>query len=164
MVLGVSETVTEILSIPDWYRFDERKGRRSALGVVTQAALMEGADLAEFLSAFDGGVWTPARLVSALLGGMGTERDAEKGPGACEANPVLIPTCRINRLPGIIEIGESKMTGLCTMATEKSDDDKKRDEGLLRMLKTRPKRNVELKIGKPRKPGRRKTQKKKQNQ
>jgi hypothetical protein len=30
--------------------------------------------------------------------------------------------------------------------------DQRRDEGLLRMLKTRPKRNEELKLGKPRNP------------
>jgi hypothetical protein len=35
---------------------------------------------------------------------------------------------------------------------DKSDDDKRRDEGLLRMLKTKPKQNKDLKLGKPRNP------------
>jgi hypothetical protein len=35
---------------------------------------------------------------------------------------------------------------------DKSDDDKRRDEGLLRMLKTPPKQNKDLKLGKPRNP------------
>jgi hypothetical protein len=56
------------------------------------------------------------------------------------------------------------MTGFSTMPPEKSDDDKKRDEGLLRMLKTRPKRNEDLKVGKPRNPRRPKAKKKKQDQ
>lgn len=65
-------------------------------------------------------------------------------------------------ITGIIEVGESKMTGFSTMPPEKSDEDEKRDEGLLRMLKARPKRREELKLGKPRNPrGKKKTENKK---
>jgi hypothetical protein len=37
------------------------------------------------------------------------------------------------------------------LSVNKSDD-QRRDEGLLRMLKMRPKRNKDLKLGKPRNP------------
>jgi hypothetical protein len=44
---------------------------------------------------------------------------------------------------------------------DKSDDDKRRDEGLLRMLKAKPKQNKDLKLGKPRNPRQQNIKKKK---
>jgi hypothetical protein len=44
---------------------------------------------------------------------------------------------------------------------DKSEDDERRDEGLLRMLKAKPKQNKDLKLGKPRNPRQRTTQKEK---
>jgi hypothetical protein len=68
------------------------------------------------------------------------------------------PNQRITATLGDKRVQDGRVS---TMPTEKSDDDRKPDEGLLRMLKMRPKLNEDLKPGKTRNPRRKSTDNKK---